>query len=57
MCVAAGQCWSVVQRYLARAIIAKVAAQLDVASHARLLHVVSLDRCFVTIYRETRGLS
>lgn len=33
----------------------RVAAGCSIAH--QLLHVVSLDRCIVTIYRETRGLS
>lgn len=35
---------------LARAIITKVEAQLDPASHAQLLHVISIVRFFMTIY-------
>lgn len=37
---------------LARAIITKVAAQLDPASHAQLFYMISIVRLFMTIYRQ-----
>lgn len=39
---------------LARAIITKVAAQLDPASHAQLLYVIPIVRLLMTIYRPMR---